>query len=162
MVAMHILLSNSITRKNTMACTTVATALYSPVHRVLLPIVMLLSICRPAASFQYAALTSVSRKIQPRHSALVTPYSWHSRREQTTNSRTGAPGAKQYRWWPPLTSSSSSSSSQETDSPPAILPSALAAPRAEDSPWTDPQLAERRKELRERTTNARERNKHNR
>jgi hypothetical protein len=125
--------------QHTMACTVAA---FSPVRKVLLPLVMLLSLCRPTTSFQYT-LTSVSRKIQ--------------QRAQTTNS------GKTYRWWPlASSSSSSSSSSQETDSL-NILPSSLASRRAEDSPWTDPQLRERRLELMERSSlNARQRNKHNR
>jgi hypothetical protein len=140
----------SLSRKATMACKVAA---FSPVRKVLLRIVMILSLCRPMASFQYT-LTSVSRQIQPRHVKEV-PHSWHTRRALTTK-----PG-KVYRWWP-LASSSSSSSSQDKDFP-NILPSSLASPRAEDSPWTDPQLRERRLELMERSSlNARQRNKHNR
>jgi tRNA (guanine-N7-)-methyltransferase len=41
------------------------------------------------------------------------------------------------------------------------LPSALASANPADSPWTDPELRERRKELMERS-NSRQRNKHNR
>jgi hypothetical protein len=131
----------------TMAC---KVATWSPVHRVILPFVMLLSLSRSVSSFQYT-LTSASRQIQPKYTALVP------RRELTTKS------GKVYRWWP--LASSSDSSSQETDSPNSrnILPSSLASPRAEDSPWTDPQLRERRLELMERSSlNARQRNKHNR
>jgi hypothetical protein len=128
--------------KATMACT-LSLAAHSPVRRVvLLRIVMILCLCRPMTSFQCTALNSVSRRIQPRH-AKVVPYSFAS----VSACR-------------PLSSSSSSSSSQETEVPET---STLESPSrtVADSPWTDPALHERRKELQE-NSNSRQRNKHNR